>query len=449
MNIQNELVFSIPRFLSSVFEWMLCLHYICSISGIKVNKIALRTATTITIATVITVKCFNFLYIGTIVTDPIMLLYLRILAKILVATLTVCFLLYSCNGNLFSKIRTLIVPVILLSLANNVHLLIGYFCNFIQKEQLLLYILVLTISFDIIYAFCSISAARLVKSKQTIFNKEDSKMMFVAFLVSTVVLVVSSIALSVFMSTASLKNIVYIMVTVLSVLVVDIVILNLIIRVSRNNYQKRQDELKEIGRNFQEQYEKNIKEQDEAICRLRHDIKHHLCVVDVLLTEQKYNDAHKYLQEYLNTNEINTYIYTKNEYVNAIINSKISLAKRKSINITSVVAGDICNVDNIDICNLLGNLLDNAIEASEKSIVKTIIFKIIVQEDIIRISTQNSIDSSILSDNPNLQTSKSHKQSHGYGTKTIKEIAAKYNGFVDYYEDNNRFVCNVSLVKKY
>lgn len=449
MNIQNELVFSIPRFLSSVFEWMLCLHYICSISGIKVNKIALRTAATITIATVITVKCFNFLYIGTIVTDPIMLLYLRILAKILVATLTVCFLLYSCNGNLFSKIRTLIVPVILLSLANNVHLLIGYFCNFIQKEQLLLYILVLTISFDIIYAFCSISAARLVKSNQTIFNKEDSKMMFVAFLVSTVVLVVSSIALSVFMSTASLKNIVYIMVTVLSVLVVDIVILNLIIRVSRNNYQKRQDELKEIGRNFQEQYEKNIKEQDEAICRLRHDIKHHLCVVDVLLTEQKYNDAHKYLQEYLNTNEINTYIYTKNEYVNAIINSKISLAKRKSINITSVVAGDICNVDNIDICNLLGNLLDNAIEASEKSIVKTIIFKIIVQEDIIRISTQNSIDSSILSDNPNLQTSKSHKQSHGYGTKTIKEIAAKYNGFVDYYEDNNRFVCNVSLVKKY
>ena len=171
--------------------------------------------------------------------------------------------------------------------------------------------------------------------------------------------------------------------------------------------------------------------------------------MDVLLTEQKYNDAHKYLQEYLNTNEINTYIYTKNEYVNAIINSKISLAKRKSINITSVVAGDICNVDNIDICNLLGNLLDNAIEASEKSIVKTIIFKIIVQEDIIRISTQNSIDSSILSDNPNLQTSKSHKQSHGYGTKTIKEIAAKYNGFVDYYEDNNRFVCNVSLVKKY
>ena len=57
------------------------------------------------------------------------------------------------------------------------------------------------------------------------------------------------------------------------------------------------------------------------------------------------------------------------------------------------------------------------------------------------------MDFSVLSDNPELNTSKPDASSHGYGVKTIKSIAEKYNGHASFYEENNKFVCQVNLFK--
>ena len=53
-----------------------------------------------------------------------------------------------------------------------------------------------------------------------------------------------------------------------------------------------------------------------------------------------------------------------------------------------------------------------------------------------------------MKDTPRLITTKNIENNHGIGTQIVKEIARKYNGRVDYYEDGDLFCCQINLVGK-
>ncbi len=101
-----------------------------------------------------------------------------------------------------------------------------------------------------------------------------------------------------------------------------------------------------------------------------------------------------------------------------------------------------------DLCNLIGNMLDNAIEAAEKvdsgAAVEVSIFSDKYQ---LIITVSNSILQSVLRNNSDLKTTKNETSSHGFGIKSIRAIAKKYDGLVDFYEENITFFCRVILGK--
>ena len=91
-------------------------------------------------------------------------------------------------------------------------------------------------------------------------------------------------------------------------------------------------------------------------------------------------------------------------------------------------------MDDYDFCIILGNLLDNAINALSKSGITDAFYKVEMYDDFQKliIHTQNPY-----------QHSKAHKDynalEHGFGTENIKNIVTKYNGMIDincdkYYE---------------
>lgn len=61
---------------------------------------------------------------------------------------------------------------------------------------------------------------------------------------------------------------------------------------------------------------------------------------------------------------------------------------------------------------------------------------------------KNTIGHSVLEGNPELNTTKKDKIIHGFGTKIINDIAKKYNGAFDYYEENGYFICSIILKNK-
>lgn len=97
----------------------------------------------------------------------------------------------------------------------------------------------------------------------------------------------------------------------------------------------------------------------------RHDYHNHLQVMKAELAAGQLAELSAYLDELeADLDRVDTYVKSGNLMVDAILNSKLSLAERAGVDVTcKAVVPDALTVDDVDLCVILGNLLDNAIEA--------------------------------------------------------------------------------------
>lgn len=201
---------------------------------------------------------------------------------------------------------------------------------------------------------------------------------------------------------------------------------------------------------YRQSYAENIKEQYEEIRRMRHDMKQNLAVISALYCEQKYDEANEFagrVSEKLEKLEM--VIDVHNDFINAILNSKLSIASEYGIRVICASASNIDGIDDIDLCNLLGNILDNAIEAAKQCENGYIEVSIRSDESTVLVIIANSIAKSVLSTNKELRSTKDNSSRHGYGVKTICSIAEKYSGKASFNEEGNMFYCQAMMYKQH
>ena len=232
--------------------------------------------------------------------------------------------------------------------------------------------------------------------------------------------------------------------------VINIVCFYMIINLSKSRKALTENILLKQQNDFQKNYADSVKQQYEEICRLKHDMKHSYTLITTLAHEEKYGELRDYLQKYSNDiQNTEVMINTDNEYVNAIINIKLKTAKSKGINILCATVKDFSGINDVDLCNLISNILDNAIESCEKCAEPNIEISISSNDDKILINVKNSIMDSPFNKKGELVTSKhtnkKEQEYHGYGIKTIKRIAEDYSGKADFYEEDDMFCCYVEI----
>lgn len=202
---------------------------------------------------------------------------------------------------------------------------------------------------------------------------------------------------------------------------------------------------------YQTQYATAVQQQEETIHRLRHDMRHNMTVIRELVDEHNETKLREYLEQYADQlRDMITFVRTDNVCVDAIVNTKLTYAQENGIEVLCRIDSNLPKLREIDYCALLGNLLDNAIEASQKNISQSeIILEIQNENEQLHITVKNRIDTSILTKNPKLKTSKPLSAEHGFGIKSIREIAERYDGTADFYEDGVYFIANILLYTKY
>lgn len=131
--------------------------------------------------------------------------------------------------------------------------------------------------------------------------------------------------------------------------------------------------------------------------------------------------------------------------INAIINYKFNCAKQCGIHCTSIIQDDFSNFDEYDIVMLISNLLDNAIEASKDSEKPRLDMTITIKMNYLNIVISNTIMESVLARNAQLNTSKKEKEKHGFGIQSVRQIVEKYNGMIDFYEQDTMFYVDILL----
>lgn len=179
----------------------------------------------------------------------------------------------------------------------------------------------------------------------------------------------------------------------------------------------------------EKQYYSELYEKQSASDKVMHDLKHKFYAFKEILE----NDCVKAKEIvdglYKELESVQKMKITGIVSVDSLLNTKISQAKQSGIDIkfTSFLTDNI-TVNDIDLCVILGNLLDNSIEAclEDKRSDKKIINVQMLQEDgrmIIKIS--NTYENKAFDG----KTSKKDKIHHGFGLQNVKELIEKYEGY--------------------
>ncbi len=195
-----------------------------------------------------------------------------------------------------------------------------------------------------------------------------------------------------------------------------------------------------------------IKDKFESLNTLKHDIKKHFLYINKLILDENYNQVLEYMNE-LNNNEIvkesEKIVDTGNTYIDMILNLKLNEAIKNNIKVESNVTLPYnLNIYLTDMVCLLGNLLDNAIEANLKlpKDRRYIYLKMKYHSNSIFINVVNTYDKVLLDKKGYIISSKENRmEKYGLGIKIIKKIIKKYNGYLEVNYDNNIFNISVTL----
>ena len=183
-------------------------------------------------------------------------------------------------------------------------------------------------------------------------------------------------------------------------------------------------------------YFSELKENETELRKIKHDISGCLeTMKEIIYTEKDTEKAQHFFDELSMTlGNITTGFYCKNSLINAIIISKSKICDKQGIRLSAEIKiPEALNISDTDICRILVNMLDNAIEANEKEDKNKFIDLSIKENDgFIYLSTRNPFSGENIG-----STTKENKKEHGYGLRILNDIAQKYNGYTKTAADKN------------
>ncbi|MEJ1306559.1 GHKL domain-containing protein, partial [Lacticaseibacillus casei] len=110
-----------------------------------------------------------------------------------------------------------------------------------------------------------------------------------------------------------------------------------------------------------------MKKSQDQLAAMRHDLKNQYIVLLGLLEKKRVGDAKRYLSKSTDRLNMQQKFYTRDVVLNYLLNDKRDLADKAGIRFDiKVLLAEQINVDNDVLAILIGNLLDNALEASRR-----------------------------------------------------------------------------------
>ena len=182
---------------------------------------------------------------------------------------------------------------------------------------------------------------------------------------------------------------------------------------------------------------RTIQERREDLARIRHDFNNQLATVSLLIQSGEGSDAQSMLRQ-LGENIAATREepYCSVPVINAVLTEKTALCKKEGIQLEVVLElPDTLTIDPLHLCSIFANLLDNAAKAAKDTEAPTILLSYAVAGDYLFIKTIN----------PSLPP-KTPDKGHGYGSKILKQLSAKYDGSYQTSYENGIFTAVVSLL---
>jgi sensor histidine kinase regulating citrate/malate metabolism len=207
----------------------------------------------------------------------------------------------------------------------------------------------------------------------------------------------------------------------------------------------KENEMVESELRITQERNEQLIETYKEIAKNSHDFKNQMRVTLLMLKNGDISEAQKYLSNVVEVAAESTTKYTGILSIDTVLSEKTRIAAKNGIKLElDVSLSTLCGIDAIDICTILLNLIDNAVEASLKITDETKRYVKIILKNVnsmVFLKVENSFDENSIQ--PSVE--KKNKSMHGYGLKIVNSIAEKHNGSVVTQSEDGRFVATVLI----
>ena len=172
---------------------------------------------------------------------------------------------------------------------------------------------------------------------------------------------------------------------------------------------------------------------------IRHDFKNHMNKIRNLIQNENYQKIQEYLDEMEEAVTVKSeFSKTGNKDVDSLINYELTIAAEFGTEIIcNIELPNELNVTSFDMTVILGNLLNNAVEALRQTERKVLIITVKFNKGVIRIDIENSYDAKY--------KRKPDGREHGIGLMSVKNTLEKYHGSIKTFPEDNKYHTTVVL----
>lgn len=215
--------------------------------------------------------------------------------------------------------------------------------------------------------------------------------------------------------------------------------------------EKRKKLLAQQQFELQLKHTQNIEGMYGGIRSVMHDMNNHLCCLKNLADTNNIEEIKKYFNNVSETiSKLDFKIKTGNAVSDAVINEKYNIAKAENINfVCDFIIPKEISIEPADLCVILSNVLDNAIEACRKieddNIKKEILIKSFVKNMYLIIEVSNTKKNMLKYYENKIVSTKEDMYNHGIGISNIESTVKWYNGITDIVEGKDKFTINIMM----
>ena len=192
-------------------------------------------------------------------------------------------------------------------------------------------------------------------------------------------------------------------------------------------------------------YLKSMEHQHE-VAKLKHDLHNHLITIKGYLTSHNIDEANSYLAKLSKSKGLKSFVSTNNDILNGILNSKIS--DNEDIEFEIQYDNGLYEIESTQLTIILGNVLDNAIEATRLVPDHKFIKVVLSENDLfIKIYVLNPFIIEPKVEN-NILVSTKRKNRKGLGLSIVSESVANLGGKMAYAIENNKFEVTILFEKE-
>lgn len=186
----------------------------------------------------------------------------------------------------------------------------------------------------------------------------------------------------------------------------------------------------------------------ENVRSVRHDIKNHLVALETYIKQDKKEKAVDYIYKIIDASYGDkSFVSTGNIEIDSIINYKLEEARSKDIKIDLDIKIPMhLNIDTLDIVGILGNLIDNAINANMKlKEDRRISLSLKYSKNLFFITVWNTYNGKVIYLDNRIVTTHKDKEKHGIGLNNVNVILKKYDGTMNISHEDKIFKVDILL----